>query len=980
MFNRWPTTWTSRRHVAFVALASLAASLLVLAVPIPPVPIGSAPDPAARVVEGYGKLPISFEPNVGQAPDRFDFVARGRGFGMAIDATGATLALGAEDIVRLELLGADSSSPARGLAALPGKVNYFTGDDPIGWHRDISTYGRVSYSAVLDGIDLTYYGTNSGTLEYDFVVAPGADPGNITLGISGATDVTLRNGGLVISTPGGEVTQAPPVLYQKIGGRRVPVAGRFALDGHEFGFEVGAYDHTRPLVIDPTLVYSTYLGGTGDDKGNAIAVDSSGAAYVTGSTSSTSFPSPSFPGLGGFAGQVDAFVTKLNPAGSALVYSTYLGGTKMDFGYGIAVDGSGAAYVTGSTTSTDFPTYAPIQAANAGSEDAFVTKLNPAGSALVYSTYLGGSNGAVALGVDIARGIAVDEIGRVYVTGSTTSTDFPTQAPLQPLNAGGTDAFVTKINDKGSGLLYSTYLGGTLDDKSNALAIDGSGAAFVTGSTTSSNFPLQGPFQATNGGGDGAFVTKLNAAGSAPIYSTYLGGSAIDVGLGIDVDGAGAAYVTGSTSSTNFPMVAPIQGTYGGSIDAFVTKLSAAGSTLVYSTYLGAVGSDSGNGIAVDAASNAYVTGYTGSVGFPVQDPFQSTKGGSFDAFVTKLIPAGSAFVYSTFLGGSDADYGNGIAVDGTGAAFVAGSSRSTDFPLYVPLQGSNAGPTDGFITKLKETPPAPCDATSVVTIQVTAPNQTTYGTSGADVIRGTSGIDTIYGLGSNDTICGLGGNDNIYGGAGADLLYGDSVYGGTGKDLIYGGAGADRIYGNNGIDTLYGDDGADKLYGNDGADSLYGGIGNDELSGFDGDDALVGGQGNDVLIGGNSKDVLNGGDGADKLYGDPGNDQLFGGAGNDDLYGENYFPNGTGDDYLNGGAGNDKLYGAPGNDTLVGLGGGDYLKGGDDNDKLYGGAQGDKLWGDDGDDTLDGGPSGDTCNGGAGTDTGLPSCETYIP
>ncbi|MPZ70986.1 MAG: hypothetical protein GEU71_15895, partial [Actinobacteria bacterium] len=859
-------TWPPRRQAAFLAMVGLVASLFVLSPTLPRSPTGSGSGTGARVVEGYGELPISFEPNVGQAPSRYDFVARGRGFGMAIDATGATLALGAEDIVRLELLGARRSAQPRALAALPGKVNYFIGDDPTEWHRDVSTFGRVSYNDVLEGIDVTYYGTNGGTLEYDFVVGPGVDPNDIRLGFSGASDLALRDGNLVILTPRGAVTQAAPVLYQTIGGRRVPVTGRFALEGHEVGFEVGTYDHSRRLVIDPTLVYSTFLGGTGDDKSFGIAVDSSGAAYVTGSTTSSSFPTPSFPGFGGYAGQLDAFVTKLNAAGSALVYSTYLGGTKMDFGYGIAVDSSGAAYVTGSTTSADFPTSAPIQASNAGSEDAFVTKLNPSGSALVYSTYLGGSNGAVALGVDIARGIAVDGTGAAYVTGSTTSTDFPTQVPFQPINGGGADAFVTKINDKGSGLLYSTYLGGVIDDRGNALAIDSSGAAYVTGSTTSANFPLQAPFQATNGGGDGAFVTKLNAAGSAPIYSTYLGGSAIDVGFGIDVDGAGAAYVTGSTSSTNFPTVAPIQGTYGGSFDAFVTKLSAAGSTLIYSTYLGAVGSDSGNGIAVDAASFAYVTGYTGSAGFPLKDPFQATNGGMLDAFVTKLNPSGSAFVYSTFLGGSDTEFGNGIALDGASAAYVTGSSRSSNFPLQIPLQGSNAGLADGFVTKLKETPPAPCDATSVVTIQVAAPNQTTYGTAGADVIRGTSGVDTIYGVGGNDTICGLGGNDKIDGGAGADLLYGDSVYGGTGKDLIHGGVGADRIYGNNGVDTLYGDDGADKLYGNDGADSLYGGIGNDELSGFDGDDTLIGGDGNDVLWGGNARDFLNGGNGADKL------------------------------------------------------------------------------------------------------------------
>ena len=447
----------------------------------------------------------------------------------------------------------------------------------------------------------------------------------------------------MLQTDGGQVHMHKPLVYQQVDGVRQEIAGAYMLNGrHQVSFEVAAYDANKPLTIDPVLAYSTYLGGSGTDQGSAITVDASGNAYVTGSTDSTGFPTAS-PFQASNSGEFDAFVTKLNAAGSALVYSTYVGGSTDDFGNGIAVDASGNAYVTGSTDSTDFPTASPIQAAHGGEFDAFVTKLNAAGNALVYSTYLGGTGRE--LGIDIA----VDAASNAYVTGDTSSIDFPTASPFQPNKAGGfNDAFVTKLNAAGSGLVYSTYLGGgshpfgSANDSGLDIAVDTSGNAYVTGGTESTDFPTVNPIQAANACFDDAFVTKLNAAGNALVYSTYLGGSADlrDRGSDIAVDASGNAYVTGSAGSTDFPTASPIQPNKsgGGLVDAFVTKLNAAGSALAYSTYLGGSGLfETGNSIAVDTSGNAYVTGFTESTDFPTASPFQSINAGDRDAFIAKI-------------------------------------------------------------------------------------------------------------------------------------------------------------------------------------------------------------------------------------------------------------------------------------------------------------------------------------------------------
>ncbi|MBI3076514.1 MAG: SBBP repeat-containing protein, partial [Deltaproteobacteria bacterium] len=561
-----------------------------------------------------------------------------------------------------------------------------------------------------------------------------------------------------------------PRIYQENDGVQQPVPGRYVLKGRDqVGIHVAAYDPGRPLVIDPVLSYSTYLGGGSNDEGRGIAVDSAGNIYVTGSTASADFPttggfrstsgggtaggfgasrdasgfdpSPTSPFQASHGGSDDVFVTKLNAAGSALVYSTYIGGTGLDQGLAIAVDRDGNAHVTGVTESTNFPLVNPVQAARAGGRDAFVAKLNASGSALVYSTYLGGTDG------DSGNAIAVDSGGNAYVTGSTSSANnFPTTAgAFQTTGSVDADfAFVTKLNASGSGLVYSTYLGGgevpapssavasRPFSTGRAIAVDSGGSAYVTGSTSSGAFPTTaGAFQAVHSGpraepgsrvrvgfDEVVYVTKLNAAGSGLVYSTYVGVGGIhttSIGTAIAVDSAGHAFVAGYTDSIEFPTTGgAFQTALAGDLDdttddAFVTKLNATGSALVYSTYIGGRGLDQALGMAVDAAGNAHITGSTRSSNFPLVNPIQAAlAGGRGDAFVTKLNAEGSALLYSTYLGGagdelegSAVDRGNGLVLDTAGNVYVIGVTSSPNFPTRSPFQDRRAGRDDAFVAKI---------------------------------------------------------------------------------------------------------------------------------------------------------------------------------------------------------------------------------------------------------------------------------------
>ncbi len=680
---------------------------------------------AAASTPAYGQIPLSFEANQGQTDGRVQYLAHGPGYTLFLTPTAATLELARSTpatgtVLDMQLVGARPDTPARGLAEQGGTANYLIGNEPGGWHANVPTFGRVQYAGVYPGIDLVYSGSQQ-QLEYDFDVAPGADPGAITLSFPGAAEMDLDAAGdLVLHTAGGDVVQHAPVVYQDGPGGRQAVAGRYVLAGDgRVRFGLGPYDPTHALVIDPTLAYSTYLGGNALDEGRAIAVDAAGEAYLTGYTMSTNFPTTP----GAFetqpAGTADVFVGKLNDSGTALVYATYLGGSGADEGWGIAVNAAGNAFITGDTTSRDFPTTRTAfqRQPGGGVSSAFVAELNATGSALVYSTYLGGSRD------DHGRGIALNSAGRALVAGYTASPDFPTTAGVfQTRLAGGTNAFVVQLNAAGTGLVYGTYLGGGANDYAYAIAVGTAGNAFITGAATSGNFPTTaGVVQGTPAGGTDAFVAKLNATGTALTYATYLGGSGNDEGTAVAVDSGGRAFVTGDTNSADFPTTRrAFQSQPAGGYDAFVTELNAAGAVLTYSTYLGGSADDFGTGIALDAAGQAYVIGDTLSGDFPTTaDATQPTAQGRQDAFVVELSAGGAALAYATYLGGSADDFGTGIAVDAAANAYVVGYTSSANFPTTPgAVQTRRGSAPDAFVAEVSSADPA-------VQFQVTVSNAT---------------------------------------------------------------------------------------------------------------------------------------------------------------------------------------------------------------------------------------------------------------
>lgn len=664
----------------------------------------NGPAPASISSAIFGQLPLAFEINEGQAPEGVRFVARTPGGNVFLTDTGVVFAFrqGTEPSqatsLRMNLKGA-GSRPPRGMEELSGRANYFIGNDPSRWRKGIAMYRQVKCTDVYPGIDLVYYG-NQRQLEYDLVIRPGGDPGAIRWVIEGADTVELAPGGeLVLAVGGNKIRQQPPRVYQQIGKERREVQGAYLLaSAREIGFQLGEYDRAHPVLIDPVLIFSTFVGGGTQDYGRGIAVDSSGA-YITGATFSTNFPTAA-PRQTAPGGNFDAFVLKLNPTGSALIYATYLGGGGADYASAIAVDGSGNAYVTGWTTSSNFPTANPRQPTGHSTQDAFVMKLSPTGSSLVYSTYLGGNDD------DFGRAIAVDGSGAAYVAGSTQSTDFPTASAYQGTNRGTVDAFVSKLNPSGSAFAYSTYLGGALVDEIWGIALDTTGAAYLVGTTTSNDFPVASAFRATRAGSSDAFVTKFSSSGSLA-YSTYLGGTGQDFGYGIAVDASGSAVAVGQTLSTDFPvfpLAAPtpaFQQSNSGGSDAFVTKLSPAGSALIYSTFLGGTASEKAFGVALDGSGNAFVTGETSSTNFPVVGSLQ-TAAGDVDVFVVQLNALGSALIYSTYLGGANEDSGRAIALDSAGNAYVTGQTQSTNLPTTASaLQTTLGGGMDAFVAKV---------------------------------------------------------------------------------------------------------------------------------------------------------------------------------------------------------------------------------------------------------------------------------------
>ncbi len=750
----------------------------------------------ASLGAAYGQVPLSFEPNLGQTDSQVGYLSQGSGYTLFLNSREAVLSLQpgqpdassvavangqAPSVLQMELVGANPVAAATGQERQASVSNYFLGNNPSQWYTKVPNYAQAQYQGVYPGVDLIYYG-NQTQLEYDFRVAPGADPSNIQLRFAGSQGISLDStGDLVLQTAGGDVVEHAPVLYQEDNGVRHAVTGSYVLEANgQVGFQVGPYDTTQELIIDPVLSYSTYLGGSSSDAVTNILVDSAGEAYITGNTESTNFPI-----VNGYqnslGGATDiGYVAKLNAAGTALVYSTFLGGNGITYGFGIAVDSSGDAYVTGQTTSTNFPTVNAIQSSPPGNNNGFVTKLNATGSALVYSTYLGGNN---QNGPDQAVGIALGSSGTAYIVGVTGSTNFPLVNAFQTTNA-DVDVFVAEINAAGTALVFSTYLGGSKGAGADSIAVDSTGAIYVAGFTSSTNFPITAiAIQPTYGGGDDTgFVTKLSPGGASLVYSTYLGGSTEDEATGIAVDSAGNAYVSGQTYSTDFPTVNAFQSTQPGNESQFVTKINAAGTALVYSTYLGGNHYAFTGKIAVDSAGDAYVVGSTDSASFPTANPIQATYHGtgsltSYNAYISELDPAGSALVFSTYLGGSVDDEAVGVALDSSGNVYVTGSTSSTDFPTANPLQANNGGGQDGFISKI---------TFSHVPVVTAPPNQSagqgiaasiSLGSFSETSVSGPWNVDVNWGDGTANTVFSvsaqgsLGTQTHTYASAGTDSV-----------------------------------------------------------------------------------------------------------------------------------------------------------------------------------------------------------------
>ncbi|ABF43746.1 cell surface glycoprotein (s-layer protein) related protein-like protein [Candidatus Koribacter versatilis Ellin345] len=677
-------------------------------------------------------LPLSFEPNLGQSDPAVRFLSHGKGYGIYLSQNTTVLQMGS-DRLALQVAGGQAPSAIRGEEPLTGKVNYLRGADRSSWLRGVPTYARVRMSSVYPGVDLVYYG-NHRQLEYDFVVHPDADAKQIGFAAKDAELRLNRDGQLTMTAGAAEVHWHAPVAYQEIDGKRHAVEAKYEIAGSMIRFHVGAYDHSHDLVIDPVMVYSTYVGGNGGetgDVGNAIAVDAAGNAYIAGVASSTNFPVTSEAMQPSSRGNDDAFVAKINPQGTGYVYATYLGGGGQDIAWGIAIDGAGNAYVTGQTGSglhgqAAFPTtagaYQRTQNANVLNNSVFVAKLSADGTDLLYSTYLTGTNDSTA------SGIAVDGGGNAYVL-TNTAGGFPVSGAAYQKTAGtdqcpyeqfadGQAQVVTKVNATGSALVYSTYVGHGCDYGAG-IAVNTAGEAYIVGHTQDSAYPVtSGEVGSTFGGVVDGFVTRLNASGSGIVYSTFLGGSLADFANAVALDSSGYAYIAGGTDG-DFPTTSSAYQTTAsnnGYRKGFVTKLSPMGKALIYSTYIRGAANVSFSSIAVDKSHYAHVTGYSDGSQYPATSTavqgtcHQGPSGCLTQAVVTKVNATGSGLLYSSYFGASDAsnnyfpgNIGNGIAVDNNGGFYITGRTSAglkTTSSAAEPSYRSNSNSTDAFVAK----------------------------------------------------------------------------------------------------------------------------------------------------------------------------------------------------------------------------------------------------------------------------------------
>ena len=763
----------------------------------------STPVPGAQATP-FAAAGLRFEPNQGQTDPRVKFLSRNPQYNLFLTQDEAVFTLQSpgpatnslkrrlltalrqappvkHTVVRMRMLGAHPKTVTAS-DQIPGHTNYFIGRDPQGWVRNVPQYSRVNYNEIYPGVDMTFYG-NQEAFEFDLILKPGADPRHIALRFAGAREIKVGPGGdLVLASAAGHLALHKAVAYQWVEGARHPVEANFVARGRsEFGLALGAYDRTRELIVDPAVIYSTYLGGSGSDDGHGVAVDSTGAVYVTGQTSSADFPITPGAAQSTLLGTTDAFVSKFTPDGSALVYSTYLGGVNQvggdskgptSSGNAIAVDGAGNAYIAGGTNTSDFPLCpsanhcpAPAQGTyGGGTGDAFAAKLDSTG-ALAYATFIGGSDD------DVAEGLAIDSNGNIYVGGQTLSSNLPVKTPLQGVYKGMNDGFIAKIDGTaGSATLgnfqFLDYLGGSQADLVSGIGLDGSGNIYVAGITISTDFPVRGssPYQKqcgtdgkcnpnAQGAQDDSFVTAIKSDLSQYIYSTYFGGSGADDAETMTADSSGNVYFTGLTSSADLATVNPYSSKLGGTSAApatnnvYVAELDPTGSTAKYVTYLGGSGAEVAFGIAVDANARIYLTGQTVSTDFPIVKEFQPALAGTSDAFVSLLDPSktGKAqLVFSTYLGGSGAEntQSPGIAVDSNDNIYVTGDTASSStgtppFPIVNGLQKTLKGTSAAFLTKISSTATSPVGFT--LEVSAISPSTIKAGSSATSTVTLTS-------------------------------------------------------------------------------------------------------------------------------------------------------------------------------------------------------------------------------------------------
>lgn len=717
-------------------LLGIASSVMLLSQPTISNPTKDSPKAAALL--NFIKMPLSFEINKGQTSNAVKYLARGNGYITYFTPQEIVMAFSATQphpvwpdklkfvnesqhtsntVLRLQFVGANNPVIV-GMDEQLNKSNYLIGNDPKKWHKNIANYGKVNYQNLYSGIDMVFYGDHK-QLEYDIRVAPGANPLLPRFHIEGANSIaTNSQGDLVLTASRDEkIIMHKPIVYQMIAGVKHFVSGNFKIaNKNQIGFEVGAYDKTHTLVIDPAIIYSSFVGGTGGDNALlAIALDnvSQPNVYVTGYTNSTDFPTTAGAYQTTRKGQGRiAFVSKIAPTGTSFLYSTYLGGTGGDDeGFAIAVDRDQSAYITGETNSKDFPTKNPFQATNKGARffSAFVTKLNPEGSDLTWSTYLGGSGS-----IQVGKGIVVDAQGYAYVTGTTNSNDFPLKSAFQKTNKGRNfTAYVTKFRPTGDALLFSTYFGGSGGfDEANGIAFDGVDVLALVGDTNSKNFPLLNPLQKNPPQNHAKSKRKFRTGWVAEMtrdgvltFSTYLGGSGnLNYPTAVDIGPFKEIFVAGFTDSKDFPLLHAIQtANKGPYVTGFVTSIEQNGARLLFSTYLGGSGgNDRILAVKTDSASLVHLTGFTNSADFPIKNAIQSTKlGGGNTAFVTLLSESGS-LLQSTYYGGSGTDdRGYGIAIDSLLNQYIVGSTTSTDFPVVSPIQNAKPSARSGWFAKL---------------------------------------------------------------------------------------------------------------------------------------------------------------------------------------------------------------------------------------------------------------------------------------